>query len=129
MDNDQAALVRRGFAAFANQDMDTLQQLFADDAVWHASGNNILSGDYKGRDEIFGMFGRLLEGTQGSFQQEVHAVTQGDDHVVAITTATASRNGKTMNSNNVLVFHVAGDKVTEVWNTPFDQARMDDFWA
>ena len=121
-------LVRRGFDAFAQGDMATLQGLMHPDVVWHNSGSGPLSGDFKG-EEVFAMFGRLFEETQGTARQEVHALTEGDGHVVAVTKATATRNGKSLASDNVIVFHVDDGKVTEVWNTPFDQATADEFWT
>ena len=52
---------RRGYAAFGSGDLATLSELIADDAVWHAQGVGPLSGDYHGRDQVFGFFGRLAE--------------------------------------------------------------------
>jgi ketosteroid isomerase-like protein len=40
----------RGYAAFSTGDMATLNDLFADDAVWHVPGRNSISGPKKGRD-------------------------------------------------------------------------------
>ena len=127
---DRTALVRKGFEAFAKGDLAALQELLSPDIVWHSSGRSQISGDYKGGNDVFAFFGRILEETQGSFSQEVHAVTEGDDHVVGITRAQASRNGKTLDSNQVLIFHFdQSDKVTEVWVTPWDQHAVDEFWA
>jgi uncharacterized protein len=127
---DRTALVRKGFEAFANGDLATLQELFHPDIVWHSSGRSPVSGDYKGGNDVFALFGRVLEETQGTFSQEVHAITEGDDHVVAITHATGSRNGKTLEGNQVMIFHIDGDdKVTEIWLTPWDQYAVDEFWS
>jgi uncharacterized protein len=127
---DHTALVRQGFDAFANGDIATLQELFSPDIVWHGAGTSPVSGDYKGGNEVFALFGKILEDTQGTFSQDIHAITEGDDHVVAITHATATRNGKTLDDNQVLVFHIDdNDKVTEVWITPWDQAGANEFWS
>ncbi len=50
-------LVRSGYAAFATGDMATLDELFADDIAWHAPGRNQLSGDYVGKEAVFGDVG------------------------------------------------------------------------
>jgi ketosteroid isomerase-like protein len=39
--------------------MATLAELIAEDAVWHLGGRNSLTGDYEGREAIFGLFARL----------------------------------------------------------------------
>jgi uncharacterized protein len=126
-EHPNAALVRRGFEAFATGDMATLNELLADDAVWHASGRNPLSGDFRGKEAIFGSFAKLRQETD-SFQQEIHAIFGDDEHAVALANATITRAGKTMTAQQVLVFHVSGGKATEVWLTPVDQYGVDEFW-
>ena len=42
------ARIKDGYAAFAKGDFAVLNDLFAEDIVWHASGRNQLSGDYRG---------------------------------------------------------------------------------
>ena len=44
-------IVRQGYKAFGEGDMDTLRSLYAPDAVHVATGNNPLSGEYKGVDD------------------------------------------------------------------------------
>lgn len=51
---------------------------FADDIVWHVPGRNPLSGDYKGKEEVLGFFGKLMELTQGSLKQEIHDMLAND---------------------------------------------------
>ncbi len=61
-------LVRKGFDAFARGDVDTLRELFDQDAVWHAPGRNPLAGDHLGVDAILGFFARTMEVTGGTFR-------------------------------------------------------------
>jgi ketosteroid isomerase-like protein len=56
---EDAAVVRLGYGAFSAGDMDTLRELFAEDAVWHTGGSGGLSGDKQGRDAIVADFGEL----------------------------------------------------------------------
>src|SRR5436190_14912958 len=106
-------LVRRGYAAFGSGDMATLDQLFADDIIWHVPGRSPLSGDYTGKEAVFGLFGRLAQETGGNFRIELHDVLANDEHAVALTTTTGERDGKSLNQNGVQVFHVRDGKVTE----------------
>jgi ketosteroid isomerase-like protein len=122
-------LVRRGFAAFGTGDMATLGELFADDIVWHSGGRNPIAGDYKGKDEVFGFFAQLAERAGGTFRVDVHDVLANDEHVVALTTGTAEREGKRLVDNGAQVFHVQGGKVTETWDLPGDQYAADEFWS
>ena len=60
-------VARRGYEAFSRGDMATVRELLADDVEWHVGGNNPISGDYKGKDAVFGFFGKLMELTAGTF--------------------------------------------------------------
>src|SRR5216117_2366440 len=99
-------LVRRGYQAFATGDMATLNELFADDIVWHAPGRNQLAGTYRGKEEVFGTLQKVAELTGGTFKLEIHAILADDDHAVALTRATGEREGKSLDDNTIQVFHV-----------------------
>ena len=59
-------LTRRGFDAFGKGDVDTLRELFDQDAVWHVPGRSQLSGDHRGMDAILGNFAKTAELTGGT---------------------------------------------------------------
>jgi uncharacterized protein len=122
-------LVRRGFTAFGTGDIATLGELFADDIVWHVGGRSPITGDYKGKELVFGFLAQLAERAGGTFRLDVHDVLANDEHVVALIKATGERQGKTLNNNAAQVFHVQGGKVTEAWFYPDDQYAADDFWS
>jgi ketosteroid isomerase-like protein len=64
---------REGYAAFQRGDIEALRNdYFTEDVVWHSSGKNPLSGDYRGIDEVMRAFGKLLEATGGDFSLEIH---------------------------------------------------------
>ena len=70
-----ADALRKGYAAFSSGDMDTLRnELFSPDIVWHQGGRNQTSGDYKGADNVLGLFGKLAQLTDGTFRVELHDV-------------------------------------------------------
>ena len=131
MNNENVERMRRGYDAFAKADLDTLRELFSPDIVWHSGGNNPLTGDYKGIDEVFGYFGKIFEATGGEMQQEVHDLLANDEHGVAITHVRASRpDGRTMDMNQIAVFHQDDQhRVTEAWIVPEDARAADAFFA
>ena len=65
-----AVALRKGYAAFAAGDMDTVSSLFGDDIAWHQAGNSPLAGDLAGKDAVFGTFAQLVQLTAGTFGQE-----------------------------------------------------------
>ncbi len=122
-------LVRKGYKAFGSADMATLGELFADDIQWHTPGDNQLSGDFKGQQEVFGQFAKIAELTGGNFSLDIHAVLADDEHAVALVVAKGEREGKKIEDPQVHVFHVKGGQVTEFWGHPTDQRAVDDFWG
>jgi ketosteroid isomerase-like protein len=122
-------LMRRGYAAYVGGDMDTINELFADDVVWHVAGRSPIAGDYRGKQEVFGFFSRLQEMSQGTSTLEVHDLLASDDHGVAIVLESATRNGRTFQGQATHVLHLRDGKVTEFWDAHTDQNASDEFWS
>lgn len=128
-DHPNLERARAGYAAFAAGDMATVSDLFADDIVWHNGGNNILTGDYEGKEAVLGFFGRLVQETGGNFKNEIHDMLANDDHGVALVHASATRGDKSLEGNTVHIFHMRDGKMTEFWAFPEDQGVVDEFWS
>jgi hypothetical protein len=118
-------LLRRGYAAFAAGDLDTVFGLLADDMVWHNGGSNQLSGDYRGHQAIMGMFGKLMEVTGGTFRTDIHDVLANDTHGTVLTTVHVERDGQVVSSREVDIWHLADGKGTEFWTFPEDSVVLD----
>lgn len=129
VEQENIALVRRGFTAFQNHDMQTLAELFDAAATWRTAPTGVLGGDRQGRDDIFRMFGQLSSETQGTFRVEPTTFAAAEDHVYVSTRSTGSRNGKTLTQDEVLVFTVAGGKVRDVQFFAHDYPANAAFWA
>jgi len=123
-------LVRKGYQAFSEGDMDTLRSLFAPDAVHSATGNSPVSGDKNGVDNILAYYGELFERSGGTFNVELKTVTvQGDDTVVTTHRDNGQREGKTLDQDEDLTFTISDGKITRVVEDHSDQAAYDAFWA
>ncbi len=128
-DHPNAELLRKGYDAFDKGDMAVLTELFAADVVWHVSGTSPISGVHRGREAVFAAFAKTVELSGGSFKIELHDVLANDEHTVALTRATGSREGKQLNSLDTDVYHMANGKVTEFWSFAEDQRLTDEFWS
>jgi len=123
-------LLRKGYNAYSTGDIDVLNELFADDVLWHVAGRSQLSGDYKGREQVFGFFGKIMEISGGTSKLEVHDVLANDDHGVAIVTGSGTRpDGASFSGQDVHVFHIRNGQVVEFWDSPVDQYAADEFWG
>lgn len=126
-----AKRMREGYEAFSAGDMDHLRsELWAPDVVWRQAGRSPLAGDYHGPDEILGFFGRMMEMTDGTFSVELHDVTASDEHAVGLHRASATRDGRTYEANEILIAHFDDqERVTELWSTSMDPYTEDEFWS
>jgi uncharacterized protein len=117
-------LLRKGYEAFAKADMQAVGDILAEDVVWHSPGNNPISGDYKGKDQVFGLFAKLMELTQGTFHQEIHDALGNDEHVVVLVDDGWEK-PKPYTGRSIHTWHVKGGKAAEFWLFAEDQAAAD----
>jgi ketosteroid isomerase-like protein len=128
-DHPNVELLRKGYQAYSGGDMETLNELFADDVEWHVAGRSQLAGNYHGKDEVFALFGKIVELSGGTARFEVHDVLANDEHGVALVTGSASREGRDFTGKDVHTFHIRDGKVVEFWDSPLDQYAIDEFWS
>ena len=125
-EHPNVARLKDGYAAFAKGDLAALNDLFAEDLLWHTGGRSQVAGDYRGREAVYGLVGKLMEITEGSFRLDLHAVFADDEHGVALLATTASRGGQSITVNEVHVFHLRDGKVVEFWDATTDQYALDE---
>ena len=121
--------LRTGYAAFSKGDFAALDALFDENIVWHVGGRGQLAGEYRGRSEVYAMFGRIMEISGGTFALDLHAVLADDEHGVVLVTASGSREGRSVATQDVHVFHLRDGRVTEFWDASTDQYAGDELFG
>ena len=129
MTDSKEDIIRRGYQAFGEGDMEHLRSMFTPDVVQRMPGNNQLSGEYKGVDNVLGLYGREFELSGGTFSVELKSVKTDGDKVVSVHRAKAEREGKTLEADESIEFTFSGDKVSRLDLTFADQAGEDAFWG
>ena len=128
--DENAAIIRRGYEAFNSGDMETLTEIFDEDAAWHLPGRSSLAGDHEGRDAAFAYFARLGQESGGTFQAEVQALIADDaDRVVGIQRSTAERDGKRLSVGDCIVFQLKDGRVIDGRDHIDDLYAWDEFWS
>jgi hypothetical protein len=117
-------LMRKTDEAMLAGDMEAFFGSYADDVVVHIPGTSTLAGEYKGVDQLQGLFQRFMESV-GDYSFENHAYLADDEHGVILQKGTAQRDGKTLSLDEVFVFHFRDGKISEMWYAPLDQAALD----
>jgi uncharacterized protein len=128
--DENAAIMRRAYAAFNSGDIDTLIALFDEGAVWHLPGRSRFADDYQGRDATLAYFGQLAQDTGGTFQAELqHLLADDQGRVIGMQRSTAQRDGKRLDVGNCIVFELRDGRITDGREHFHDLYAWDEFWA
>jgi uncharacterized protein len=65
------SLIEDAYDAFAKKDAPRLLSLMTDDVAFHVPARGAVSGTYRGKEQIVGLFGRLDELSDGTFGIEL----------------------------------------------------------
>ena len=127
---DNAELVRRGYAAFNTADVATLMEIMDENVTWNTPGSSTIAGEYRGRDAVFGQFGRYGGETAGTFHADLKQVfTAPDGSVVGLHHNTGERNGKRLDTDCCVVFEIRNGKLVSGREHFRDLGNWDSFWA
>jgi uncharacterized protein (TIGR02246 family) len=127
--DENEAVVRRIFAAFAEKQGFALRDLFAPDAVWVVPGGGAMAGVHRGREAIFRFLARLPKETGGTYSSQLVDVLASDGRAAALYRASGERHGRRLDLDQVLLFRIEGGLVHEVLALPSDPTAFDAFWA
>ena len=128
--DENADVVRRGYAAFNSADMKTLTEIFDESASWHTPGRSPIAGDNRGRDAVFGQFGRYVGETGGTFKATLQHVLQGDDgQVIGIHHNSGERNGKRLDVGCCIAFEIKDGRIVSGREHFYDLYAGDEFWS
>jgi uncharacterized protein len=128
MADSKEDIVRRGYQAFGEGDMDHFRSIYTPDVVQQQPGKNQTSGEYQGIDNVLGLYGKLFELSGGTFSADLKSVKTEGDKVVTVHHATAQREGKTLDTDESIAFTFSGDQIARLDLTSTDQAAEDAFW-
>ena len=122
---ENAAIIRRGYEAFNAGDMDTLTELFDENASWHTPGRSPIAGDHVGRDAAFAQFGRYGGETGGTFKAELqHVLADNENRVVGVHHNSAERAGKRLDVGCALVFELKDGRVVDGRQCTFSTSSL-----
>lgn len=126
---ENEAVVRRIFDAFARKQGFALRDLFAHDAVWTVPGEGVMAGVYHGREEIFRFLARLPKETDGTYASRLVDVLASDERAAALYRASGERRGRRLDLDQLLLFRLTDGVVHDVLALPSDPAAFEAFWA
>jgi hypothetical protein len=122
-------IVKRGFEAFAAGDMTTMKSLFSPNAHWHGSPTGMFTGDYQGTPAILEYFGQSKQVTAGTIRATPVTTAVAGNRVFALNHLTAKRGTATLDTDEVMIFTVENDVVTDVAIFPSNYPEIAAFYA
>lgn len=122
-EHPNAAMIRWALETIRTGDVEAVKAIWADDIEWHEIGRE---EPIRTKAELFAY---LAEDSLIETDWEIHDVVGNDEHVVALTSGTASRDGRTMEYRVARVYHLRDGKVTARWELSDDTQRIADFFA
>lgn len=130
MSSHNIKIVRDYFDAVSKSDLAKLPELLSDTLVWHQPGSSDLSGTYNGRDAVFGLIGKFMERSHGTFKFDSIGNILGNGDLVAVTLQFSGKtDSKSMSMAGIDVLRIENGKIQEVWLFSDDQASEDAFWS
>jgi ketosteroid isomerase-like protein len=119
-------IARSATEALSKRDMEGFLTHHADDVVVHFPGRGPMAGDHRGKDGVAQMFQRQMQILDSPPEIDTHDVLASDDHAVVLNKVRASRGGKTLEQQQVVVMHIRDGKIAEIWLQFSDQQAMDE---
>lgn len=119
-ENKQSAI--DAYAAFGRGDAEGAMRNIDDSVVWNVRGENALTGTYKGKQEVGGLWGQLVG--QG-FTTTPHDFIADGEKVIVLTTMQMA--GETFESADVLTYNGAGKLIA--FDTLGDSTVFDRVFA
>ena len=124
------AVVRSSIAAYRAGRADSASRGWHDEIVWKVRGAPPAGGEWVGADGVFDYHARLVQLSDGTFQQRLVALEGSRGSIVnAYLRTTATRAGRTLDIPTLAVFELAGGRVRRVAELPGDLLAWEAFWA
>jgi ketosteroid isomerase-like protein len=121
--------IRRVFAAFGGGDVRALVEVIAEDAVWRVPGTVPVAREYRGREEIFGLFRETRRLTDGTYLSELRWAVADDQHAVAVYRARGRRGDRELDIDQVLLITLREARWQEILAVPTDPQAFEAFWG
>ena len=120
-------IARSAGEALSKGDMEGFLALHTDNTVIHFPGRGPMAGDHRGKDGVAKLFQQQMQVLDAPPEIETHDILANDDHTVVLNKARATRGGKTSEQDQIVVMHIEGGKIAEVWLLFSDQQGLDEF--
>jgi uncharacterized protein len=121
-------LARQG-EMYAGGELGPVEELLADDVVWHVPGTSPIAGDHRGRDAVLSYFRARRELAGGAMRITKRAEAYHPEALVQLADGRAPVGGRDVVWRTAGVYRVAEGRIAEAWLVPLDQQHFDQVWG
>jgi acyl-CoA thioesterase FadM/ketosteroid isomerase-like protein len=114
---------------YAGGELDPVEELLAEDIVWHVPGTSPIAGDYHGREAVLGYFRARRALAGGRIAVTKHDEMHDDEVLVQLADGSAPLGGREVVWRTAGVYRVADGKIAEAWLVPLELEAFDRAWA
>jgi uncharacterized protein len=118
------AVVQAALDAFNRGDEQAAAALMADDIEWHEIGR---ADPIVGKEALAARFAGGLP--TWKITVELHDIVANDDHAVALLTAHATMDGRSLTYRTAEIYHVRDGKISARWAFSDDTTAINEFFA
>jgi ketosteroid isomerase-like protein len=121
--------IRRVFDAFRGGDPRALFEVIGENAVWIVNGTVPVANVYEGREQVFHLFRETRRLTNGTYLSTLRWSLSDDEHAAAVYRAQGTREGRTLDIDQVLLIDHVGGIWQRIVAIPSDPPAFEAFWA
>ncbi len=119
--------IRAAYADISSGRLDLMASFLTDDITWQITGSSPVSGTYRGREEIFGLFAKVMDVYGGTFEMEIRDVVASDDYGFVIAVERGIVGGELLEFGSVHVWRMRAGKCASFIS--YEDDNYHQFWA
>jgi ketosteroid isomerase-like protein len=127
--DEKERIVRALLDALETRDVAAISELLTDNVLYYFPGRGPVAGTYQGREAVLGLFGAFGGLFDAPLEMSTHDVVASEAHVVDLATYRGVRHGQPFSWNAVRLYHVDGDRISEIWLMIGDVYAFDEWIA
>ena len=130
---DAEAVVERFLARqremYAGGPVAGVEELLAEDVVWHVPGTSPIAGDHRGREAVLRYFTRRRELAGGAMAITKHDQLGRGDILIQLADGRGTLGGEDVEWRTAGVYRVADGRIAEAWLVPLEADAFEAAWA
>jgi ketosteroid isomerase-like protein len=122
------ALMRRFYEARANKDSEAIMECLTEDVVWRYPGRNVLSREYRGKEDVASFFRGMREVTGDNFSTEAERILVDETMALVHELPRGTMKRKSLEWDALLMFQLRDGKIAEGKVFQHIQYELDEWW-